>query len=174
MLLFLKQLFKLFYLRGNYDAAISLRRVFCKIVLVIVLSPVESLRRNDFCDYGIGPVFLRLASDCFGDRFLIRITVQNDGPIRGAHVRTLPIQRGWVMRMKEFPKQIRIGHYGGIKFHLNHLCMTSSFRANLFVGRILCGSPSVTGDHRLYPINQLELGIETPKTATAKYRGFHV
>src|SRR5215472_12110824 len=91
VLLLLKHFFEFSHLRGNYDAAISLRRVFCKIVLMIIFSPVKGLKRNDFRDNGIGPVFLRLIFGFFGDRFLIRITVQNDGPIGGAYVWTLPI-----------------------------------------------------------------------------------
>src|ERR1700746_2621578 len=93
---------------------------------------------------------------------------ENRGAILGAEIRTLTVQRGWIMILEKYGQQFPIGHVFGIKFDLNGLGVAGPPRAHVLVGRILRCAAGVPHGCRGYTLHLPECILDTPETTCRK------
>jgi len=77
--------------------------IVLEIFLMIVLSLVERLERNDFCYDWFLPDFggVRFLDDLLCNGFLFGVVVEDCGSVLGSDIRPLAVKRGRIMRGEE-------------------------------------------------------------------------
>ena len=91
LLLLLQLLFELLDFRRDYSLAISLLRMRPEIVLVVSISRIKFLQRNDLRHDGPGELLLRFGFRFFSRRFLSFVAVKNDRTILCSRVMALAV-----------------------------------------------------------------------------------
>src|SRR3954466_3274425 len=83
-------------------------------------------------------------------------------------VRSLAVQRGWVVVIPEDFEQVVIADDLGIKRDLHHFSVAGTIRANVFIGWVLQFTPGIAYGRGFDSRQTPERGFDTPKTACAK------
>jgi hypothetical protein len=123
-----------------------------QILLVIFLCSPEWRRRLDArhnrarkSTAVLQPFFCR-----FSRGFLFRRMIENYRPILGPYIRTLSVQRRWIVVRPENVQQLFVADLGRIILQLDHLSVSSFVSAHVLVGRVLLFTacvPDCSGSH---------------------------
>ena len=98
---------------------------------------------------------------------------EDDGTVVAAYVRPLPVELRGVVAVPEYLEQFLVGDMIGIEGDLNHLGMTGSVGADLFIRRLLLHSPHVSDRRRYDPGYCPESLLHMPETSGAERCFFH-
>ena len=100
------------------------------------------------------------------------VMIKNRRAILRANVRTLPVERGGIVRLPEHRQHFFEGKFCRVKIHLDHLGMPRAACADLFVCGIGHLTTHVAGGHFCDALDTLVNRLHTPKTSSAECDGF--
>ena len=152
---------------------VRILRVVERVILMVVLGAVETVKR---CDLGddpsrkhLRPVELRDVST--RNPPLVIANIKDCGAIGSTHVRSLPVELGWIVgHGKEDPQQLAIGDFGGIIDHLDGFRMPGGFRRHLVVGCSRRGAAGISSRSMEDAFHSLKHRLSAPKTAAGEDR----
>ncbi len=111
---------------------------------MVILCREELFQRGDLRDDSLLELFLGLLQGDLCFFFLGCVVEKDDGPVLGAVIRALGVQRGWVMDFPEDLQDLGVRDDLGIEGDLNDLGMASGPITDLFVGWVWGMSSGVT------------------------------
>ena len=145
-----------------------------RVVLMIFLRPVEWSGELHLCNNRaeIFPCLLQFGDRLLSDGFLHGVHEKNSRSIVVANIKPLTIDRRRIVNLEEQLEQPRIRQDGWIKLHFDDLGVTGGMRADLLVGRILCGTARIPDLGRRDAFQSRERFLDSPEATCAKHRSF--
>src|SRR5580658_9538966 len=144
-----------------------------QVLLVVVFGAME-LRGGG--DLGHNPVLvtrLHFLLGRLGGGLLLWRMEENRGPVLGPDIRTLAIERGWIVIVPEHFKKIAVGYLRRIVLHLDHLRVAGPAGAHVFVGGVGMMSAGIAHGGREDSGRLPERRFHAPETAGAECSLFH-
>ena len=94
--------------------------------------------------------------------------IEDRGPVLGAHVGALPVERRRIVQGEKHVEQIAEGNHRGIEGDLHHLGVTGRAGADLFVVGIGRGAAGVARFDFGHTLEKFESGFEAPEAAAGE------
>ena len=122
--------------------------IVINVVLVIVFcSPEQRIGHHLGCyRRTVFTRFVELINVGFGHRFFMRISIENNRPVLGSIVGSLPVYlRRIFLRFKVYFEQLRIGYFSAVVVNIHCLSVACSARLHIFICRIGLCAASIAG-----------------------------
>jgi len=141
---------------------------------VVVFCSIECIQRDNLRDDGFLPQvsFIELSDEFLGNSFLLLVVVEDSRTVLSVRIRTLPVQRCWVMDGEENLQNFPVRNLGRIEAHLDRLSVASLASADLLVGRIDGGAARVDGNYILDAVNFQEDRLNILETTPGEGSNF--
>src|SRR5579871_22805 len=98
--------------------------------------------------------------------------IENGGPVLGAYIIALAVERGRIVNREKDIENLAVGRYVGIERNPNRFRMARPARAYFLVGGVRTLAAHVAGLDGLYSFQFVEDSFQTPKTAAGQGRDF--
>jgi len=165
---------ELVQLGPNDHPAIGLAAIVFIITMMVVFCPVkghQSIYFRDDRPFEFSAC-IQFIDKLFRSGFLFIIAVKDNGTVLLTEVVALLVERGGIMYVEKYIKQVAIANDGRVILNFIHFGMARCSAADLLIGWFFDITPRVARRHLEDAFQPGKDGLSAPETAAAQYRHF--
>ena len=149
--------------------------MFFQILLMILLGWIKNGSLSDLSDnlFFVFPWLFKVVFWLFRDTLLFCGMIENCGSVLCPNIGSLSVLCCRVVNVPEYLQKLFVGYFLWIVSDFDSLCMSSFIGADIFIGRVLQHTPSISYRRRNNTTEVSKRFFDMPKTSSSKGRFLH-